>query len=165
MIEIILLVAALLTGIGAWRISWLSTIMGKIGMPMEASHRTQRRMQGWCFFALIILSLRLKIFPLSIILTLIAIAMTGIGLWRDRMLAGLREDPESGAKQRASASTPTGTMTRNEALQVLGLSSQASDEDIETAWRKLIAQIHPDKGGTDYLAAKINEAKAVLLNR
>jgi hypothetical protein len=58
-----------------------------------------------------------------------------------------------------------GTMSRAEALKVLGLEAGATEEQIRAAHRRLIMQIHPDKGGTSYLAAKINEAKDVLLGR
>jgi DnaJ family protein C protein 19 len=58
-----------------------------------------------------------------------------------------------------------GAMSRSEALKVLGLEEGATQEQIRAAHRRLIQQIHPDKGGTDYLAAKINEAKDVLLRR
>ena len=54
-------------------------------------------------------------------------------------------------------------MSRAEALKVLGLDESASEEEIRAAHRRLIVQTHPDKGGTSYLAAKINEAKDVLL--
>lgn len=57
----------------------------------------------------------------------------------------------------------TGTMTRDEALEVLGLDSSASKNDIITAHRKLIQKLHPDRGGSDYLASKINLAKKILL--
>jgi DnaJ homolog subfamily C member 19 len=56
-------------------------------------------------------------------------------------------------------------MSRTEALQVLGLEEGASVSDIRAAHRRLIQQTHPDKGGSNYLAAKINEAKDVLLGR
>jgi curved DNA-binding protein CbpA len=56
-------------------------------------------------------------------------------------------------------------MSRAEALKVLGLEEGASETEIRAAHRRLILQTHPDKGGTSYLAAKINEAKDVLLRR
>jgi len=54
-------------------------------------------------------------------------------------------------------------LTRAEALSVLGLADDATDEDIVSAHRALIQKLHPDRGGNDYLAAKINEAKDFLL--
>jgi curved DNA-binding protein CbpA len=54
-------------------------------------------------------------------------------------------------------------MSRAEALKVLGLQDGASADDVRAAHRRLMLQNHPDKGGTDYIAAKINEAKDVLL--
>jgi hypothetical protein len=73
----------------------------------------------------------------------------------------------SGAGQNRSRSgLPQSTiMSRGEAFKVLGLEEGASVEAIRAAHRRLIQQIHPDKGGTNYLAAKINEAKDVLLRR
>ena len=56
-------------------------------------------------------------------------------------------------------------MSEDEALAVLGLDAGAGPAEVRAAYRKLIAQLHPDKGGTDYLAAKINEARDLLLRR
>ncbi len=58
-----------------------------------------------------------------------------------------------------------GPMKRAEALQVLGLTDPVSDSDVRAAWVRLMRVAHPDGGGSDWLAARINQAKDVLLER
>ena len=59
--------------------------------------------------------------------------------------------------------TQSANMGRTEALAVLGLAEGAENEDIVTSHRRLMQKLHPDRGGNDYLAAKLNQAKDVLL--
>ena len=60
---------------------------------------------------------------------------------------------------------PIETMTKEEALEILGLDAGATHDDIVTAHRKLMSRVHPDKGGSDFLAKTINHARKVLLDQ
>nr|WP_237457393.1 DnaJ domain-containing protein [Pseudomaricurvus sp. HS19] len=73
-----------------------------------------------------------------------------------------RQHGSSDGQQQYSSSNG-GNLDRHEALQILGLADDASREDIIQAHRRLMQKLHPDRGGSDYLAAKINQAKDFLL--
>lgn len=77
-------------------------------------------------------------------------------VWLDRERPDWRE-PSSAAPPRA------GPMTREEALGVLGLAPGADAAAIRAAHRRLMQAAHPDRGGSDWLAARVNEARDVLL--
>ena len=71
--------------------------------------------------------------------------------------------------RQAEAATGTAArsriMDRAEAYEVLGLSSDASQEQIQEAYRRLMQRLHPDHGGSAYLAARLNQARRVLLEK
>ena len=77
--------------------------------------------------------------------------------WRER--ADMHDDPGLGGAPRPSA------MTQQEAYEVLGLGPGASETEIRQAHRRLMKRVHPDAGGSVFLAARLNEAKDVLLRR
>ena len=75
------------------------------------------------------------------------------------------ETADAGADGNAHGShrRANGAMSEEEAWNLLGLSRGVSKDEIKASHRRLIKQVHPDHGGTDYLAHKINEAKNLLL--
>jgi hypothetical protein len=68
------------------------------------------------------------------------------------------------ARYRARFTKTKDQLAREEALQILGLTENASQDDIKAAYRRLMARLHPDTGGTEYLAVKVNMAKDLLLS-
>jgi DnaJ domain len=80
--------------------------------------------------------------------------------WRDEF-AGER----TSGSTRGAARPASGDMSVDEAYAILGLSPGADDDAIKEAHRRLMIKLHPDHGGSDYLATKINRARDVLLHR
>jgi hypothetical protein len=87
-----------------------------------------------------------------------------LAAYLDRRDAGWREHAQADAAS-GRGGAPRGPMTHEEAYQILGLQPGAEAEEIVRAHRTLMKRIHPDQGGTNYLAARVNEAKDTLLRQ
>ncbi|MET7245227.1 DnaJ domain-containing protein [Methylobacterium sp. EM32] len=83
----------------------------------------------------------------------------------DRRSPGWRVDAEADRDPRPGGAAQPGPMTEEEAYQILGLQRGAPLEEVRRAHRTLMKRLHPDQGGSDYLAARVNAAKDFLLNR
>ncbi|MCI5049244.1 MAG: DnaJ domain-containing protein [Rickettsiales bacterium] len=74
-----------------------------------------------------------------------------------------RPTPQPDAEQEVSNDILKNAMDRNTAREVLGINAEANKREIIAAHRRLMRHIHPDRGGSAYLASQINQAKEVLI--
>jgi DnaJ-domain-containing protein 1 len=81
----------------------------------------------------------------------------------DRRFPAWRQNAQGNGAGRQGRAAASGKMTAEEAYQILGLQPGASRDDIGRAHRALMKKLHPDQGGSTYLAARVNEAKDTLL--
>ena len=82
-----------------------------------------------------------------------------------RQILGLGAAASAGAAHaHQRRESPNQPMTTKRAAEILGITEDASPAEIRTAHRKLMGKMHPDKDGTDYLAALINEARDYLID-
>jgi len=128
-------------------------------------------------------------FAVFIVLIIVLLSLTGRLHWLLAVLAGaaafvmrflpvlLRYIPQiqklmqffyhsrNAANQSKSSAKKSANLTKEQACDILGVSLTATKQEIIDAHRKLIFKNHPDRGGSDYLAAQINQAKEILLQR
>ncbi len=86
--------------------------------------------------------------------------------WLDRNHQHWRNSGNGGQERQGPQGEPEiggGAITRAEALRILGLSEDADDDEIRATYKQLMQKLHPDLGGSDYLASVVNRAKDVLL--
>ncbi len=83
--------------------------------------------------------------------------------YMDRVHPEWRGDAADGGGEEREGPPQSGAMSDEEARKVLGVGADADGREIKAAYRRLMSQLHPDRGGSDYLAAKVNQAKDILL--
>ena len=88
-----------------------------------------------------------------------------LAAYLDRRHPRWRENVDDGPTAGRRSPTRSGKMSEEEAYQILGLQPGASADEIGRAHRSPMMRLHPDQGGSTYLAARVNEAKDVLLRR
>ena len=95
-------------------------------------------------------------------IALSALIFLGPMIWS--WIAQKRMPPPPGARFWPPPPQPRGGMSQAEALEILGLASGATPAEVRAAHRRLMQAAHPDRGGSDWLAARINQARDVLLD-
>lgn len=85
--------------------------------------------------------------------------------WRDVVGEGASAGTGERTDRKSESPWTRNSMSDDEARQILGVSENASDQEIEQAYRNEMKRAHPDQGGSDWMAAKVNQARDVLLNR
>lgn len=89
----------------------------------------------------------------------------GVGLlrylpWLRHLFNNYQRSRDGGQRTQAPGA---GVMSRQQALEILGLSGRPDRDQIIAAHRRLMQKVHPDRGGSNFLAQQLNEAKALLL--
>lgn len=126
----------------------------------------------WWLLALMLILLGISgklswVFPLMAafaagIVRLMPLVLKGLALYQHwRQQRRHQQQQKEGASQHASSAKAR--LSREEALEILGLDAGATEQDIIQAHRRLMQKVHPDRGGSHYLAARINLARQVLL--
>jgi hypothetical protein len=136
---------------------WILMRSGR-GEAAGGEERNVTLLKGVVFLGLAAALFAAKLWPLAFMTLLATGGVTAIEIWRKRAI-------ERSEAKGSPPATQEAAMRPEEAASILGVPPDASPDAVRAAHRKLIGQLHPDKGGTDYLAAKINDARDVLLAR
>ncbi|KQY65011.1 MULTISPECIES: molecular chaperone DnaJ [unclassified Brevundimonas] len=123
----------------------------RLGRQSEGPRRGQWRVAATLFSAVmlgggVLLAFRGAWLP--------AVGLIGAGLWLT-----------VASRQRVVGARRTETLSDSEARSILGVAVDASPEAVNAAWRRLMGRAHPDQGGTEGLAARLNAARDRLLKR
>ncbi|MEM9988090.1 MAG: hypothetical protein AAF723_01120, partial [Pseudomonadota bacterium] len=141
---------------------------GLFMLPGGNRSMADRRLAQGIFFTSIAGALfTLKLAPIGLLSLVIGGALFAIGWLKQRYLGeggfqDLEEDGPAGRRRHPSPA-PHKNMTKEEAFAVLGLDQTADRQAVLKAHKRMIAKAHPDRGGSDYLASKVNEARDRLL--
>ena len=147
------LIALVLAGAGA---AWLLIRLAQSG-GLSAETRNVTILKVIVLLGLVAVLGVARLWPLAFMVLIAAGGVMAIETWRAKAIA------DEGAVDPNAAKISPRAMTLVEAAAFLGVTPDADIDEIKAAHRKLISQIHPDKGGTDFLAAKINEARDLML--
>ncbi len=176
MVRIIFILGLVLLAITGWR--WCRLRLRQL--PPEQRRGFILHASFWGLVALLLLlTVTGKLHPLGLaIAAAVPVITKGAGLLI-RALPFLRflqsaskqsrgqfqQQSQQQSKEQSQQQSPPakGGLSRDEALEILGLEDIPSQQQILDAHRRLIQKCHPDRGGNDYLAAKINQAKDLLL--
>lgn len=112
-------------------------------------------------FALAVGFFLFRLAPIGVVFLVLGAGALGGALRRPD--PALQEEAQARGGRASAPRAPGAGMSRKEALAVLGLDEDPAPDAVEAAHRKMIRHAHPDGGGSDYLAAKVNEARDVLL--
>lgn len=155
----------------------LLTVVWFFGAYRKGTPAARKRLVAWFFFGVLLVAV--VFLTVTGRLHFIAAIVTALLPFVKKLIPVLRYVPllRRFVKQKRSSAEQTdngqstdegvsksGSMSKAQAHEVLGIKPGASSQEVIDAHRKLMQKCHPDRGGNDYLAAQINQAKDTLLS-